>query len=431
VVRARLLKNLLRGDPDPAIRADTGMEPESADRMHAQVAYFEPRMQDQGGHFHHLAASYESFFRERSLDTLLLHHREWRGPSRARSRSAFSIADHAVGYEKLSSQGQMAAFECYFSAVTSRWLRASGAAMAIFPTARFLTLPGYLDAVEESDMVRGAVLGVMETWPVPDCDDEQLVIRAFEDSASVVRESAKAYLVIAESAPVRDWLLARGFPDSVISISPYVAAARFTARERPVGARADQTHFGYLGGTRPVQNPGLMARCFLDSEPLPGAWSVRLDLKLVARELDMRPRSLRRRLRARGVRLLPGHLENTDYDDLFRLIDVMVLPYAERYETIGSGLFLECLCAGVAPLLPARSTMRTLYEDLGGLAPVIDPVTPGGIAEAVLQCSAQREALLDNAGLVRKNWLSHTWGPVAWRAAMGRWLEAIERSPAG
>ena len=37
--------------------------------------------------------------------------------------------------------------------------------------------------------------------------------------------------------------------------------------------------------------------------------------------------------------------------------DVMLLPYGERYETIGSGIFLECVCAGVIPLVPAASTM--------------------------------------------------------------------------
>jgi hypothetical protein len=429
-VGARLLSTLLEGDSDPAIRADTAPPAAPSGDLRADVACFEPRMQDQGGHFHRLASCYESFFRERSLEMILLHHRDWEGPARPRSLGVFSLTDHTVGCEKLTSGRQLAAFERYFSSVTRHWLEATGARVAVFPTARFLTLPGYLAAVEGADTVQAAVLGVMETSPVPDCDDTGLVTRAFEEAARVIDASAKHHLVIAESAPVRDWLLARGFPESCIGVHPYVAAGRLAGSERKSGSDGDGPRFGYLGGARPVQNPGLMARYLLEAEPLPGRWSARLDLRLAAKELGLGPRRLRRRLGARGVRLLETHLEETDYDDLLRGTDVIALPYGSRYETIGSGLFLECLSAGVIPLLPARSTMRALYEELGGRAPAIDPVSVGGIEDSVSEYLRQREPLTRNAGLVRDHWLGHPWGPVAWRTALDRLLESLAPDPA-
>ena len=45
-------------------------------------------------------------------------------------------------------------------------------------------------------------------------------------------------------------------------------------------------------------------------------------------------------LAERGIRLLPLTTDRAGYDAALADLDVMVLPYGERYRTIGSGIFL-------------------------------------------------------------------------------------------
>ena len=186
--------------------------------------------------------------------------------------------------------------------------------------------------------------------------------------------------------------------------------------------------FAALGASRPVHNPGLLAEYLLSAERAPGAWTVRLNAALAGRHLDRSPGELAQALRQAGVTLLPGHLDLRTYDETLQGADVMLLPYGERYETIGSGIFLECVCAGVLPLVPAASTMRALYEALGGAAPAIDAMTPAGIARAVDACAGDLPGLRDNALRVRDAWLDHPHGPRHWERRVAELL-AQTRGP--
>ncbi len=403
------------GDADRVIEAMRaaagGNEPTQAS---ADLALFEPRLSDRQGHFAILADQYLDLARGSGLRGVVYHHQNWTGESPAGWRRLFPVPDHLVGTDLTTSQPVMESYSSYFHEALSMGLRETGAVVAVFPTARFLTLPAIARAVSECATVRGAVIGIMETWPVPDCDDQALVSRAFREAARRLQACGKPVRVFAESEAIGQELLALGFSDESVRVAPYPAAARLAGKNKERTPRADP-HFAALGASRPVHNPGLLAKYLLSGDRAAGAWTVRLNPGLAARHLDQSPATLVDDLRRSGVTVLPRHLDLTAYDEALQAADVMLLPYGERYQTLGSGIFLECVCAGVIPLVPVASTMRALYESLGGKAPAIETLTTAGLAECVHSCSQQWLELRENALSVRDAWLAHPQGPRQWR----------------
>ncbi|MEM1088755.1 MAG: hypothetical protein AAGI67_00115 [Pseudomonadota bacterium] len=414
-----LLRQLLDGDAlalaDAAVGSlDSGIEP-------AAVALFEPRMQGPHGHFPLLADAYSRVCADHGLAMNVFHHQQWQSARPQRWHGVFPVVDHLVGADAPVDQQILAAFSELLGNVVGACVKRSEAKVAVFPTARFLTLPGITSAIAGTLELRGAVIGVMETTPVPDCEDEHLISVSFRSSAQELAESGKNVLLLAESAAIADWLLAQGFESAEIRVAPYPAAARFDASKSP--PPDNRPRLGALGATRPVHRPESLAGYLLEADLSGVDWSVRIDSAHAARPLGMAPEQLESALRSRGVTLLSGHLAQTDYDATLAGLDVMLLPYGERYQTIGSGIFLECVCAGVIPLVPADSTMRALYEDLGGRAPAIDMDAPDGIPLSVDACLAELPRLRRNADEVRSAWLAHEHGPAAWRRAVSELIE--------
>jgi hypothetical protein len=149
---------------------------------------------------------------------------------------------------------------------------------------------------------------------------------------------------------------------------------------------------------------------------------------LVAEKLHLGIAELRHALRNANINLLEYRLENTDYDQTLQSFDVMLLPYGDRYQTIGSGIFLESICAGIVPLVPAKSTMYHLYQQLDGQAPAIRELSIDGIDVAVETSVREFSELQENASQVRRAWLSHEQGPLSWSR---RVLEFVQNQSEG
>lgn len=405
---------LFKGDPAPMTAiakralANNGVTP-------VDVAYFEPRMRDQQGHFATLADTYNAVTSRSGQSFAVFHHAAWQGLDVPGWHRVFPVDDHMVGVGHPVDEQTLAAYRAYLAKVIGWLLTGTAATTAIFPTARFLTLPGIADALVRAEHVQGAIIGVMETWPVPDCDDWRLVASAFEDAARILAEKQFPCLLIAESGPIADWLVARGFDPGDVTVAPYPAASRFAARDGRKDSKS-RLHCGAFGAMRPVQNPGLQAAFLTSSDQHNRDWTTKLNIDLAASELGFSRQVLDQALRLKNIRLLPARLSQTAYDEALGTQDVMLLPYGERYETIGSGIFLECISAGVIPLVPETSTMGQLYLELGGAAPLIHRLDLDGIATCLSECEARLEELKQNALSVRETWLDHPMGPRQWQA---------------
>ncbi len=411
---------LLNGPADPLIEAARQAPLFSAHPpVRSHLALFEPRMHDRQGHFALLADHYLALAEAHAFDGAVFHHQGWSDERRPNWHGLFPVPDHFVGAGFDVDALLLEKYTTYFRQTLEDCFRGTGARIAVFPTARFLTLPAIAEAVRDTPTVQAVILGVMETWPVPDCPDPGLVDAAFQRAARDLADADVPVLVFAESEVIAEDLRSRGFsarsaPRIAIHIAPYPAASRLAEGSAGNGELPALPRFLALGASRPVHNPGLLAEYLVSDELAPGHWHVRLNERLAGEHLCIAPSSLRTQLEARGIQPLPRQLDQATYDQWVLDADVMLLPYGERYESIGSGIFLECVCAGVIPLVPAASTMRTLYETLGGAAPAIDVMTSAGIARAVHACDRNLPALKKNALMVRDAWLNHPYGPRHW-----------------
>ena len=408
-----IVQLILNGDVDEAISQSC----ESFDKLSliksSDIVYFEPRMQNAGGHFCRLASTYENLFSSVNLDTVVLHHLAWDADERPEWHGVFSIPDHIAGIGQITTQSQLEGFSRYFEHIYHEGLQKTSAGLAVFSTSRFLTILAAVRAVERSPGVVGAILGVMETGDAPDCDNHTLITGSFKSAARLIVESNKTFMIFAESDSIRKFLLSCGFPADRVMTNPYPAAHRF---QEPDNDKSDTPphRFGSLAGTRAVQNPGLLANFLLNTTHQSLNWTIRLKMDLAAAQLVLDVAELRHALQNASINLLEDSLSEADYDLVLQTLQVMLLPYGERYETIGSGIFLESICAGIVPLVPAGSTMRHLYLQLGGAAPAIEEMSVKGLETTIANCIPGLEKLQENARQVRQAWLSHENGPVAW-----------------
>lgn len=417
------IHRLFEGDPRALVdAADASLEALEARIEPAAVACFEPRMRGLQGHFPLLVDAYDRLCTNAGLAMNVFHHRDWHAARPNRWHGAFPLVDHLVGAGRPVDHFVLDAYTEMTREIVAGCAAHSGAKVALFPTARYLTLPGIAGAVRETAGLRAVVVGVMETAPVPDCDDIELVTEAFRGAATLLADIGKDVLLVAESAALADALVGYGFDAGQVQIAPYPAAARFDTPGETLRAGAP-ARIGALGATRPVHQPERLAAYLLEAGLKNTDWRVRLDPTHAAVPLGMTPDDLEAALRERGVTLMPRQLSQHEYDATLAALDVMLLPYGERYRTIGSGIFLECVCAGVVPLVPARSTMRALYERLGGAAPAIAGSSPADLAAAVDACLSGLPALRTNALAVRQAWLAHEHGPAAWRRRVGALIE--------
>lgn len=422
---AAAIASLLRGDAQSLVdEAAAALQASDKRRTRAQVAYFEPRMRDQQGHFAMLADAYAGRCSHAGIGMNVYHHQSWNHHQETHWHGVFPVSDHLIGSAFGATPAILQSFTHYIHDVVEACAVRSEARLGIFPTARYLTLPGIAQAVSNVGGIRGAIIGVMETMPVPDCENAEVVISAFKDAARTLKRSGKPVLLIAESEAIGEWLKCQGFDHDQLMTAPYPAAARFL-NGPPQEDRDKRLRLGALGATRPVHNPGLLAKFLLSADLEDCRWTVRLNLELAASQLGMASESLGDALHGRGIELLPMYLAREAYDQALRSVDVMLLSYGDRYQLIGSGIFLECLCAGVIPLVPEGSVMRRLYRELGGTAPALHAASVEEIANAVQLVSRQIEPLRSNAQAVRENWLIQPGGPRNWKRRVDAFIKDV------
>ncbi len=246
------------------------------------------------------------------------------------------------------------------------------------------------------------LLGVVET-DVLDVDHPQhrnvtsIYLRALKHLS---RLKEARILFVVERPELRTFLERVGAHSRNIVEAPYVGAALVDEAEEsaPEGRRAPC--IGFVGQTRPERGPlfiPALATATLDLFP-DIQWLIQMNQSMVRRlggkeavsELDRLSHHPR-------VRLLGQHLPTQDYLALLRDIDIMVLPYADRYRFSGSGITMESLRSGHVQVLPEGSSMAQTVREAGG-----EPVTFAEQNHAAL-LAAVTKAVDDHAILRLRN----------------------------
>ena len=159
-----------------------------------------------------------------------------------------------------------------------------------------------------------------------------------------------------------------GIADLVVEVFPYLAASlcvdyRLAENLEP----DDPICLGIVGGTRPQRGshlfPGLIARTQDLSDSC--RWKVQLDTQKLA--------GMTKQEDWPYIELLKGHanavvidsvLSVEEYFTLLSQIDVVVLPYQERYAVSGSGVLYESIYMGKYLVVPRHTFMPAVLAEL-------------------------------------------------------------------
>ena len=179
---------------------------------------------------------------------------------------------------------------------------------------------------------------------------------------------------------------------------------------------------GYLGATREERGADLIPALVRETRRTFGdrvAWTVQLDPDGLARLVD-RPvgDDLALMRDDPAVELIEGKVSTEDYFAMLDRMDIVVLPYRQRYEVSGSGVFVEALSLGKVLVLPERGWMADFARRYGNQPATFDEAAPASVLAAVADAIARYPDL--HAPALRA---ADAWNTAQGSAAeIGAWL---------
>ena len=385
--------------------------------------YLEPSLSSTNGHQLTLAGCYKQLLKTLGYQTTIAHALNNSLEQKEHYLPYFLVKHHTMACRSINSLSDLKNVDQYFLNEFEQIIEEYDPSICIFPTIRFTNIVAAAKSLT-AHKAQNVIFGVMEAAEVPDCDDPGIVQSAFIRAATLLQEHGLAHLLIAETDHVKTFLLKCGFQEEHVRVFPYVAARLITDIPRPAKNIPKNIQVGYLGGSRPVRHPELIAD-LLVSEPLPDNiyLSVQLDLNYIKNKRGQQICEAINEMHSNGSITLYGpNLSNQQYRSLFCSLDFVILPYGKRYQQIGSGILLEAIYAGTIPIFPADSKMNDKYTSLGGNAPCFTSLSTDEVKEAIINGVLRYSALRENAKIIREQWRKHPSSTEHWESELTNWL---------
>ncbi len=235
-----------------------------------------------------------------------------------------------------------------------------------------------------------AVVGLIEVDHLAESPE---VIRFYED---IYREGLSRMaahpnihlLVYVETRMGKEFLERLGIAGMEVKLYPYLAAslsAKYCAPlddgflERPIC-------LGAVGGTRQDRGSWIFPRLIANTQDLAGScrWKLQLDRQKLSTMLSEADMPLVEALSAfPNVSIVDQTLTSAGYYELLDQIDVVILPYQDRYSVSGSGVLYEAVYMGKYLLVPSRTFMPEELARLGHPHRVFEEPTLACIEEQV------------------------------------------------
>lgn len=390
-----------------------------------RALYIDPSLSSASGHQSNTAVAYASLVKKLGYDFQLIHANNNCLKSRRGWNPFFNVPHHTASFRTINSRQELTSINKYFEHEYSEVLNYYQPSVCVFATTRFVNIIGAAKAVTSRSTTRltRVVFTIFETEDAPDCHNPNLIRSAFEEAASILASSGPAYKIYVETPYLRNYLIKCGFEPAKVTLAEYAAASRVT--EGVKSEKYSQTvRIGFLGGSRPHRHPELIADLILN-EGIPGEikWCVQLDLQYIR---NLRGEDTVRKLidmhEAGTIELFTGVMGESEYRSAFCSLDLIVLPYSERYEKIGSGIVSEAIYANVIPILPQKSSMNDLYSSLGGNTPTFHTTAATEI-EITINAAIDRLPILKrDTRKVRSIWLKHPQSSAQWTHDLLTWL---------
>jgi len=398
----------------------------SAGNHRRRALFVEPALSSCDGHHYHLATHYESLLVRLGFETTVVHAFRHKLDLPPGWVPYFLVPHHTLACRGIKTEQDLQAVEQYFVAEYLTLLRRFQPEVLILGTMRFTNVAALATALAKAGSIRPrfTLLGVLETDLVPDCDRPVIALGAFRRAAALLSHACIPHKVIVETNTVRNSLVNSGFSEDNIHAYQYVAAQRLNRGNSPLAAGDGQVRIGYLGGSRRVRNPDLIAQllCSVQFDHAT-SWHVQLDLDYLEQRCAATTVAQLRQLHADGaLELYKTGLDESEYQSLFTSLDLVVLPYSKRYRIISSGILVEAIYANVIPVMPRDSSMFALYTSLGAQPPAFDELTLSSVFHAIKTAVSQIEELRCMATAVRERWQNHPQSAEQWQEDLRTWL---------
>ncbi len=271
--------------------------------------------------------------------------------------------------------------------------------LVVTHSARHTFVEGLCRYVESVDTAGGGsmLLGIVETSAVRTGHRahqrvKDVYRRAFAALSSV---SDLRLLVVVETPEIEAFVGEVVAPGTRVLVAPYVGAS-YDPPDEPRVASAVPT-VGFVGQSRKERGAHLIpeiARSTLAQRPNRSTWRVQLDVgRFDERFRGQANLALADLAHHSSFAVLPTRLPANDYQRLMQSIDIMVLPYALRYDSSGSGVAHECLRVGCVQVLPERSTMARSAAAAGAGFVTFAERAPEAVATAVVEALDRYEDL--------------------------------------
>lgn len=126
---------------------------------------------------------------------------------------------------------------------------------------------------------------------------------------------------------------------------------------------------GFVGQTRAERGALIIpevARLTLENSKYSSCWKVQLNETTLTNQANSSLNSELAWLKeSPGIEFVEQNLPLIEYHELLSSIDIMVMPYSDRYETTGSGINIESLKFGHIQVVPENSSMARIANGHG------------------------------------------------------------------
>ena len=298
-------------------------------------------------------------------------------------------------FQRPASLGELIALNALFGRLFSILLPNPPPRLIVLPTAShnfFDGLAGYVTS-SRTDGRQSLLLGIVDYYWGGDKPDHPC-LQLFRHAFDRLEEFADLHvLAVAETQAIADGFRANINQPHEVVVLPYVSG--HIGHEPRAGRNKESgLTVGFVGQTTPTRGAHLIpeiARRTLDRTPSL-RWRVQLDRTRLPNQTSA-TQTLEELREGGRFEISPLGLELTDYLELLRSVDIMVLPFGKPYRVRSSAVAVECISSGCVQILPERSSMAALAREQGAGFVTFTEQTVEAVTEAVNEAIGRFEEL--------------------------------------
>lgn len=255
------------------------------------------------------------------------------------------------------------------------------------------------------------ILGIIDNQLGVDPNRDQVVLELYRQAFALLGQLRKAHLLIyCETQTQIDLLRQAGANDLDLRLFRYVGAELAGRSSDALPRKEDgKVCIGFLGGTRAERGVDLLPSVVAQVDkvlPVRTHWVLQLNLQQL-RKIGVSDQDIASLANHENCELVEAGLSVEDYYALMGRIDVLILPYRERYETTGSGVFIEALSLGKVLVIPQRGWMAECALMCGSQPITFDTADTMSVSKAIERSVENFNSLRIKAIKAAQVWNTH------------------------